>query len=343
MLDAFKIKDFDLNPVFAAWENPPRFYGDSKKDPSVDEWLEKIKAGCVERKVPEEYWHKVGQHYLGDKARARLVELKNVMAQMNGGKYRWSWKKFKIAMKNMGWDIDVQATTPVEVQRKSSPLGTFWLTRRRSTRSTTSLSSDSSGEIVEVVSADAPLPPPKDPRPNPVKMLSDTAVNAATAAFRHRAPQRSNTMAGTLVTASAGATAHPPAHAVPPAAGGLVPGAVPGDANAVTTVSNVPTWLLNACHALNFLTAEHPKAMTTLSAVLITAGTLPAIPAISGGTVLASGVAQAVGAIAVGVGNLLKAQHEGQIQMAGQQAQAPQVQGGQAQAPRPLLRAATFI
>ena len=57
--------------------------------------------------------------------------------------------------------------------------------------------------------------------------------------------------------------------------------------------------------------------MTTLSAVLITAGTLPAIPAISGGTVLASGVAQAVGAIAVGVGNLLKAQQEGQIQATG--------------------------
>lgn len=102
MLEAFKIKEFDLNPVFAAWENPPRFFGNPKRDVPVDEWLDKIKAGCVERKVPEEYWHKVAQHYLGDKAKARLVELKNVMAQMNGGKYRWSWKKFKIAMKNMG-------------------------------------------------------------------------------------------------------------------------------------------------------------------------------------------------------------------------------------------------
>jgi hypothetical protein len=102
----------------------------------------------------------------------------------------------------------------------------------------------------------------------------------------------------------------------------------------VTTVNNVPTWLLNACHALNFLTAEHPRAMTTLSAVLITAGTLPAIPAISGGTVLASGVAQAVGAIAVGVGNLLKAQHEGQLQVSGQ-TQAPPGH-------HPLVRAATF-
>lgn len=71
--------------------------------------------------------------------------------------------------------------------------------------------------------------------------------------------------------------------------------------------------------------------------MLITAGTLPAIPALSGGTVLASGVAQAVGAIAVGVGNLLKAQQEGQVQLSGQ-AQAPQPPPGH----RPPIRAATF-
>ena len=50
--------------------------------------------------------------------------------------------------------------------------------------------------------------------------------------------------------------------------------------------------------------------MSTLSAILITAGSIPAIPAISagaGGALLASGAAQAVGAIAVGVGSWLKA------------------------------------
>ena len=126
--------------------------------------------------------------------------------------------------------MDVQATTPVEVQRKSSPLGSFWLTRRQSNKSTTSISSDSSGEIVELVREDAPVPPPKEPRPNAVKMLSDTAVNAATAAFKHRAPKRANTMAGELVTTAAGA---PAARAVAPAAGAgaVVPSAAPGDAN----------------------------------------------------------------------------------------------------------------
>jgi hypothetical protein len=53
--------------------------------------------------------------------------------------------------------------------------------------------------------------------------------------------------------------------------------------------------------------------MTTISAVLITVGSIPAIPAISagaGGAALASGAAHAVGAIAVGVGSWLRAQQE---------------------------------
>ena len=51
---------------------------------------------------------------------------------------------------------------------------------------------------------------------------------------------------------------------------------------AVTTAeAQAPLWLLNACSALDFLTSEHPKVMTTLSAVLITVGSLPALPGIS--------------------------------------------------------------
>ena len=49
--------------------------------------------------------------------------------------------------------------------------------------------------------------------------------------------------------------------------------------------------------------------MTTLSAVLITVGSLPAFPALAGGAggaFLASHAVQAAGAIAVGLGNFLK-------------------------------------
>ena len=102
MLSAFKIKPFDLEPIYAEWKDAPRFVGNPKKDLAVDDWLAAIKAGCVERKVPREYWHKVAQHYMADKAKARFDELKLVMKNMHGGKYKWTWKHFKIAMRNMG-------------------------------------------------------------------------------------------------------------------------------------------------------------------------------------------------------------------------------------------------
>ena len=73
MLDAFKLKGFDLEPVYAEWKDGPKFTGDPKRDKPVDEWLEEIKAGCKARGVPKECWHKVGQHFMGDKARARYV------------------------------------------------------------------------------------------------------------------------------------------------------------------------------------------------------------------------------------------------------------------------------
>lgn len=57
-----------------------------------------------------------------------------------------------------------------------------------------------------------------------------------------------------------------------------------------------------------------------LSAILITVGSIPAIPAISagaGGAVLASGAAHAVGAIAVGLGQALSMSVKNQTQIQG--------------------------
>lgn len=102
VLDAFKIKPYDFDALFAAWPDAPRFEGKPKKDMLVDEWLAAIKAGCLERKVPKEQWHRVAQHYMGDKARARFEEVKKVMQTVHGGAYRWNWKNFKVAMRNMG-------------------------------------------------------------------------------------------------------------------------------------------------------------------------------------------------------------------------------------------------
>ena len=58
--------------------------------------------------------------------------------------------------------------------------------------------------------------------------------------------------------------------------------------------------------------------MTALSAVLITVGSLPAIPAISagaGGAFLASSTAHALGSIAVSLGTILQQQAEGKVQV----------------------------
>ena len=77
----------------------------------------------------------------------------------------------------------------------------------------------------------------------------------------------------------------------------------------LTEVKQAPSWLLNAYQALEFLTSEHPKVMSTLSTILITVGSIPSIPAVgagAGGAILASTTAHAVGAIAVGVGSALR-------------------------------------
>ena len=112
MLNAFKFKPFDLEPVFAEWKDAPRFVGNPKKDLPIDEWLKTIKTGCLEHKVPRDYWHKVGQHYLDGQAKKRFAEVKLVMKNMHGGKYKWTWKHFKIAMRNMGCESIVPSVLP---------------------------------------------------------------------------------------------------------------------------------------------------------------------------------------------------------------------------------------
>lgn len=75
-----------------------------------------------------------------------MDELKKVMAKVHGGNYRWNWKKFKIAMRNMGCtyylrlylsprltllpgDIDASETEAIRVQTK--PSGIFWFTKNK--------------------------------------------------------------------------------------------------------------------------------------------------------------------------------------------------------------------
>ncbi|KAG7087417.1 hypothetical protein E1B28_013385 [Marasmius oreades] len=371
MLDAFKIKPYDLEPTFASWKDAPQFTGNTKKDTlSVDEWLKTIKAGCVERNVPKEYWHKVGQHYMGEKARSRLNELKGVMAKVHGGNYRWNWEKFKIAMRNMGWNIEDSATETIKV--KSKPSGLWWISGRETKEKEATENTKPGLSGVQQSQACPPQRPKprrrsessfwvgrkpstdRDNKESENQKTKDEKENVTVAPSRPP-PVRSSTGfwsirkknsqdAFTLVeepeqiSSSVRPTTTKKSHSdstvmtVRDTSKPPMPTPTRRDSNAdeatVTTITHAPLWLINACNALDFLQTEHPKVMSTISAILITAGTLPSIPALTagaGGALLASGAAQAAGAIAVGVGSWLKAQQEARSggTAAGQQSEIP--------------------
>lgn len=292
VLDAFKLKPYDLEPVYAAWENPPMFYGDGRNE-SVDDWLKKVKNGCQERNVPKECWHRVAQKYMGEKAKTRLDELKVVMRKVHGGNYRWNWEKFKIAMRNLEWHIDATATTTVKVQAKSS--GHWWTIRKKDEPET-----PITEEPVNDLQISKKEKEGKKERP-PVL----ASAKSGSGDFFRPLRRASTTDALKLQVEKTKLDTS----LVCPS-----PTRSSTTDQTVTTVASAPVWLLNACNALDFLTSEHPKVMSTISAILITAGSLPAIPAVAagaGGAVLASGAAQAVGAIAVGLGSWLRAQQDG--------------------------------
>ncbi|KAJ7071394.1 hypothetical protein C8F01DRAFT_1110377 [Mycena amicta] len=324
VLDAFKIKPFDLAPVYATWPTStgPRFLGDPKKDMPVDDWLKAIKAGCLEHHVPHEYRHTCAQHFMGDQARARFNELKNVMAQMHGGKYRWNWKKFKVAMRNMA----CRETEAVKV-----PSGPFWWLPGRNRSKTESDGASTFFDSEEAVLVEEPDSLPSLSRSSTFMSIKSTSRerpgptrSSTVSSFwpRHRNSKDVPAEEDQVVVAQRPATRQiksdgsdvAPTKELPP-----LPVAI---ASKDSNIVRAPAWLLNATRALDFLQNEHPKVMTTISAILIVAGSIPSLPAVAagaGGAVLASSTAHAVGAIAVGIGSWIKTQQEVHAQ---QQAQA---------------------
>ncbi|KZT25074.1 hypothetical protein NEOLEDRAFT_1156536 [Neolentinus lepideus HHB14362 ss-1] len=334
MLDVFKIKPFDLESVFASWTDAPIFNGDPKKDKPVDAWLDQIKEGCIERKVPEEYWYEVAQHYLGPAAKARLDAFKKVLYQMNGGSHRWTWKQFRAAMTNMGWEIDPAVTETVEV--KAKPFSSWFTVKRKKSTALTDEPEDMDDD-------QAPLPPKKTPPRSKTAPVASTSsepakppapVRAATLGFL---PVRRNSKSGNapndtpdpkpdpkalvkpeLVKAMSDTVVETMKHLAPSKAKTI--DTVASDPNTeavVTTIAHAPVWLIQASSAIEMLTKEHPHTMSALAAILITAGSIPALPAVAASPmapILASHAAQAIGSIAVGLGTLLKASQNGQVQ-----------------------------
>ncbi|KAI0027608.1 hypothetical protein K488DRAFT_60992 [Vararia minispora EC-137] len=306
VLDAFKLQEFDIEPVLSSWTDAPRFLGDLSKDPPVDEWLDALKAGCQQREVPRDYWPKVGQALLGPRARKRFDELKAVLRQMHGGKYRWDWKKFKVAMRNMGWDIADDKAETVKVATR--PSGSWWILggNKRAEMDPPPVYTEEPEPMHAADKKQAPSEKDKDKK----HATEDSAPSR----------QRKASKKGSIVITSDGATSVTVSPVQTPGEGASTPCLrlryftnLSGNTTVATTTASAPLWLLNACGALDFLNSEHPKAMSTIAAVLITVGSLPALPglsAVAGGTVLTSHAIQAAGAIAVGVGNWLKSSQD---------------------------------
>lgn len=337
MLDMFKLKPYDLNALYTEWADGPMFYGDSKKDLPVQAWMDQIRAGCVERKVPEQCWHKVAQHYMGPMAKSRLEEVKKVMAQVQGAKYKWDWKKFRVAMTSMSWKTDSRKMEALKLEKKSG--GSWWVSKQKQEKvaadenesdgwewikkskvmkdepakeETTSAPKPTRRQSVSNLLArrsttkEEPTPPP------PVPVRSHTTprvpVRRSTTMVPPK-PVRSNTMKRLPQVPMHGNTLEEGMEITSPAL--QVPDVT--SLQHVTKITEVPAWLLDACGALDLLTTQHPKVMTTLAAVLITVGSIPALPFIAsgaGGAILASGAVHAAGAVAVGLGTMIKAQQD---------------------------------
>ncbi|TRM57520.1 hypothetical protein BD626DRAFT_515025 [Schizophyllum amplum] len=336
MLNAFKLKAFDLEPVYTEWTTGHDSQADPTRDKPVDEWLEAIKAGCKARDVPKECWHKVGQHFMGEKARARLDELKAVMAKVNGGTYRWSWEKFKIAMRNMGWNIDASETESIKVEAKSS--GQWWFSRKNgqkeqmdaaalspvvespvdtepatsapwtlrralTSRSITGKTSRPRAVKPKRRHTDAPSHPSRDEcksrRANSQTRSGETCSHCSCDSHSHSGSKKrssSHTGRGSEDGSRKSGKTHREGRPVPSHSK-----SEPSKLNTETVIATQPV-------AAEADERRAPKAMSTLGAILITVGTIPAIPALhvgAGGAFLASGAIQAAGAIAVGVGKLL--------------------------------------
>jgi len=117
--------------------------------------------------VPKEHWHRVGRHYPGEKPRQRIEELGKVMQKMSGDKYTWSWKKFKIAMQNIGWGGGKYVKAPPVSAMPERPMprkqGSWWVMGRSDSQDKLDVSESS---VVVTKGRSATTPPTTPPAAN---------------------------------------------------------------------------------------------------------------------------------------------------------------------------------
>ena len=101
---------FDLSSTLTLWDTTGtghpvlKFRGKPKRrdDPTVEAWLKSVKEGCIARRVPKSHRPDIAKHFMSKKARSRVLDVEKVMRAVRGESWKWRWKDFKAAVRNMG-------------------------------------------------------------------------------------------------------------------------------------------------------------------------------------------------------------------------------------------------
>ncbi|KAJ3486058.1 hypothetical protein NLI96_g4513 [Meripilus lineatus] len=279
--EVFSPKPYDFTTLFTSWPDAPIFTGHLKKDGPVSDWLQKIKTGCKLRKVPKVIRHDVAEHYLNGKAKKRFESLKVVMRNLHGGKYKWDWKKFEIAMVHMCWEMACKETQGFKIAGLAN--GLWWILGKASQTETTEEK-------------------PKLPEsPSRKANVLTTPVRKIVSHFEKGSSR------------GEGPSTSPTSQVVKPGdQKKTLTSWWPRNDQPNTAIQHAPVWLLNVTHTLDALThlrTTYPKTMTVVSAVLVTVGSIPHLSAVSAGAagaVLASDAAKFVGSLAIDLGGWLQ-------------------------------------
>ncbi|KAL1938297.1 hypothetical protein VTO73DRAFT_11748 [Trametes versicolor] len=301
MFSAFSFapgRPFDLAVALKEWTTTtadhlvPEFKGRPKRkdDPTAEAWLNLVDKGCSARAVPKTHWPAVAKHFMGKKARGRVLELEKVMRALHGQQWDWRWKDFRVAVLNMGWNIDETKTRPVLVERKSS--GLWWIVGGKDETPAPPVTPGKSNIKVPQAVSKKPLTDAKPSKTNANKSSGSeskllTKAPPPKATVVPKDPRPTPTRSGSVFSL--------------PALPFLRPTPQPQQTVLQTITAQVPLWLLAATEALSTLSNEHPDVLTAVATALVAVGTVS-----TGG----SAAVAAIGEAAVVVGRALKTAHD---------------------------------
>ncbi|KAI0669039.1 hypothetical protein C8Q78DRAFT_1071052 [Trametes maxima] len=300
MFSAFSfapVAPFDLPAALKAWAMTnaehlvPEFKGRPKRkdDLTPDAWLALVEKGSLARSVPKAHWPAVAKHFMGKKARSRVLEVEKVMRALHGEQWDWRWKDFKVAVMNMGWNIEETKTRKVQVERKAS--GLWWIPGGSKDDAPAQPAPTSKNSTKAVSSPKKALADAKQSNKASSSKSSDSKVlNKSPPPKTAVVPSRESTLVvrrGSLFSL--------------PALPFLRPTPQPQQTVLQTITAQVPLWLLAATEALSTLSNEHPDVLTAVAAALVAVGTVS-----TGGTAAVA----AIGEAAVVVGRALKTAHD---------------------------------